>query len=140
MVSASSIIRGYLGGIAGVPGTVAYFGHQLEQSSYATSYIPTSGATATRLADVCSNAGSSDLINSTEGVLYAETATLANDGTRQISISSGSNNDRIAIAYNSSGRLDVNVRSGGAYQVIFNYTGVVNPNIQNKIALKYKFK
>ena len=136
--SASSIVRAYFGSIVGVPGTVAYFGHQLEQSSYATSYIPTSGATTTRLADVCNNSGSSDLINSTEGVLYAEIATLANDGTRQISISSGSNNDRIAIAYNSSGRLDVNVRSGGVYQVIFNYTGVANPNIQNKIALKYK--
>ena len=136
--SASSIVRAYFGSIVGVPGTVAYFGHQLEQGSYATSYIPTNGATATRLADVCSNSGSIDLINSTEGVLYVETATLANDGTRQISISSGSNNDRIAIAYNSSGRLDVNVRSGGVYQVIFNYTGVANPNIQNKIALKYK--
>ena len=114
------------------------FGYQIEQGSYATSYIPTNGSTVTRLADVCNNAGSSDLINSIEGVLYAEIATLANDGTRQISISSGSNNDRIAIAYNSSGRLDVNVRSGGVYQVIFNYTGVANPNIQNKIALKYK--
>lgn len=136
--SASSIIRAYFGNIVGVPGAVAYFGHQLEQSSYATSYIPTNGAAATRLADVCNNSGSSDLINSTEGVLYVETATLANDGTRQISISSGSNNDKIAIAYNTNGRLDVNVTSGGAYQVIFNYTGVVNPSIQNKIALKYK--
>jgi hypothetical protein len=114
------------------------WGAQVEAQSYATSYIPTSGSTVTRLADVCNSSGSSDLINSTEGVLYVETATLANDGTRQISISSGSNNDKIAIAYNTNGRLDVNVTSGGAYQVIFNYTGVVNPNIQNKIALKYK--
>jgi hypothetical protein len=112
------------------------WGHQLEQKSYATSYIPTSGASATRNQELCNNA--TPVINSEEGTLYAEIATLANDGARQISISSGSNNERLSISYNTNGRLDVNVRSGGVYQVTFNYTGVVNPNIQNKIALKYK--
>ena len=44
------------------------WGAQLEELSYATSYIPTEGSIKTRLADICNNAGSSDLINSTEGV------------------------------------------------------------------------
>ena len=50
----------------------------LEQQSYATSYIPTNGATNTRLQDIANNSGNSTLINSTEGVLYAEIAALAN--------------------------------------------------------------
>ena len=50
---------------------------QLENLSYATSYIPTNGAIATRLADVATNSGNSTLINSTEGVLYAEIAALS---------------------------------------------------------------
>ena len=54
------------------------FGLQLEALSYATSYIPTNGSIATRLADVANNSGNATLINSTEGVLYAEIAGLAN--------------------------------------------------------------
>ena len=46
--------------------------------SFATSYIPTSGSTVTRAAETLNNAGNSDLINSTEGVLYAEIAALSN--------------------------------------------------------------
>ena len=53
-----------------------------------STYIPTNGSIATRLADVANNSGNSTLINSTEGVLYAEIAALADDLTfRYISIS-----------------------------------------------------
>ncbi len=83
---------------------LSIFGFQLDTSSaYATSYIPTSGTTVTRLADVCNNAGNSDLFDSTEGVLYAEIASLADDGTdKAISISDGTFNNRIWIGYSTS--------------------------------------
>ena len=119
-------------------GNYFIWGAQIEQQSYPTSYIPTSGASSTRLADIANNSGNASLINSEQGTLYTEIATLANDGYKSISISSGSNNDRVSISYNANGRLDANVKSGGVYQATFYYTGVVNPNIQNKIALKYK--
>ena len=79
------------------------YGAQVEQQSYATSYIPTSGSTVTRVVEVLNNAGNSDLINSTEGVLYAEIAALANDGTnRAICISKdGTLDNIIVIQYNS---------------------------------------
>ena len=51
---------------------VLFFGMQLEQQSYATSYIPTDGSTVTRNQDVCDNGGSLASINSTEGTLYFE--------------------------------------------------------------------
>ena len=70
--------------------TMLLYGYQAEQGSYATSYIPTYGSAATRSADVCNNAGNDQVINSTEGVLYAEISALANDGTnRMISLSDG---------------------------------------------------
>ena len=54
------------------------WGLQLEGLSYATSYIPTlTGSTETRATETATGAGSADLINSTEGVLYAEIAALA---------------------------------------------------------------
>ena len=48
------------------------WGAQLEQQSYATSYIPTEGTIKTRNQDLCNNGGDVSLINSTEGVLYAQ--------------------------------------------------------------------
>jgi hypothetical protein len=48
------------------------YGAQLEASSYPTSYIPTTSASATRVADVCRKTGISSLIGQTEGVIFAE--------------------------------------------------------------------
>jgi hypothetical protein len=73
------------------------YGAMLEQQSYATSYIPTSGSTVTRNQDVCNNGGSLATINSTEGVLYAEIAINPNDdgSFRLISMTDASDSVRI---------------------------------------------
>ena len=61
---------------------------KLEQQSYATSYIPTSGASATRNQELCNNA--TPVINSEEGTLYAEISALDDDGNDgYISLSNG---------------------------------------------------
>ena len=58
----------------GVPiGTTAYMTcSQFEEGSHATSYIPTSGSTVTRLQDVSTTTGLTSVIGQTEGVLYAD--------------------------------------------------------------------
>jgi hypothetical protein len=96
---------------------VHLFGAQVEELSYATSYIPTNGSTVTRLADVCNNAGSSDLINSTEGVLYVEIAALADDLTnRVISLSDGTSDERVVLQYhNTTNRIRCFIKSGGSF-------------------------
>ena len=79
---------------------IEIWGAQIEQLSYATSYIPTSGSTVTRLQDAAFGAGSTDLINSTEGVLYAEIAALSNQLThRRISISDGTLGNLVYISF-----------------------------------------
>ena len=118
---------------------VYIWGAQLENLSYATSYIPTNGAIATRLADVATNSGNSTLINSTEGVLYAEIAALADDSTfRLISISDGTNSNRIYLAFsNNYNKITANITSGGVSQGSIHYTST-NLLLFHKIALKYK--
>jgi hypothetical protein len=47
-----------------------FWGYQLEASTYPTSYIPTTSASATRVADACFKTGISSLIGQTEGVIF----------------------------------------------------------------------
>ena len=115
------------------------FGSQCEELSFATSYIPTEGSTVTRLADECNNAGSSDLISSTEGVLYAEIAALANDGTvRYLALSDGTQNNRVTILYYGlENRIRAIVSSGGTNSMDKNFivTSVLD---FHKIAVVFK--
>jgi len=118
---------------------VIIWGAQSEALSYATSYIPTEGSTKTRLQDICNNAGSSDLINSTEGTLYAEISALANDGTnRQISINNNGTSNRVYLEYSSvNNRIRGVVENSGGNQAIL--SAIVN-DVKNytKVAIKYK--
>ena len=77
------------------------YGAQAEEGSYPTSYIPNhSGGSVTRGADDCKGAVNASNFNDSEGVLYAEISTLANDGTfRNISISNGTTAQAIRIYY-----------------------------------------
>jgi hypothetical protein len=49
-----------------------FYGYQLEAGSYATSYIPTTSATATRVADFATTNNISSLFGSTEGSFFIE--------------------------------------------------------------------
>jgi hypothetical protein len=52
--------------------SIEIWGAQLEAGSYATSYIPTLGASVTRVADAASKTGISSLIGQTEGTIFIE--------------------------------------------------------------------
>ena len=118
---------------------VLIWGAQLEALSYATSYIPTAGSTVTRAEETCVGAGNASTFNSTEGVLYAEIAALADSGqTRRISLSDGSSNNRVTLMYvTSNNSLEGFVVSSGATQYYFSET-ITNVLNFNKIAVKYK--
>ena len=115
------------------------YGAQLEQGSYSTSYIPTSGSTVTRSADAANGAGTADDFNDSEGVLYANIAALANDLTyRELGISDGSTDNRVLLSYtNISNQISGTVRVGPVSQGIMNYTSSSILN-ENKVCIKYK--
>ena len=115
------------------------WGAQAEAGSYATSYIPTTGAASTRNADVCNNSGSAQDFNSEEGVLYAELSALANGGVnRYISLSDNTSSNRLQIIYSgTSNRLTISgVGNVGGVFTTINHTPFVQ-NQFNKIAIKY---
>ena len=113
-------------------------GYQLEQNSFATSYVPTSGSTSTRLADIANNSGNASLINSEEGVLYAEIAALAEENlTRYITLSDGTSSNRIIIYITDIGVIKFFVGVGGVTQASKTVTGQTTTNF-NKLAVSYK--
>ncbi len=112
------------------------FGAQLEQNSFATSYIPTSGAISTRLADAAFGAGSSDLINSTEGVLYFEGSALADDLTsKPITINDTTASNELGFYYYGN-RIDAYVKVGNVNQ-FYVIKSIADATITSKIALKW---
>jgi hypothetical protein len=78
------------------------WGWQFEKSNYASSYIPTSGSAVTVLAETCDNSGNNQLINSTEGVVYCEIASLAETPETRSVLGigvAGSSDNRVTIEY-----------------------------------------
>ena len=113
------------------------WGAQLETGSVATSYIPTTAATATRNADVISKTGVSGFIGQTEGCLYAEVDVRNFVGfSRIISISTGISTNRIEILYNTTNRITALVVVGGV-EVVFISSAINQPLGAYKIAFAY---
>ena len=119
--------------------SILLYGYQAEEGSYATSYIPTQGAAVTRVQDVCNNGANEQVINSTEGVLYAEiSAVFDNNISQRISISDGTANNHISIDVSEyTDTIVGRVRSSNIEYAFMVASGINKTNI-NKIALKYK--
>ena len=118
------------------------YGLQAESDAtrqYATSYIPTSGSPQTRGVDLATDAGSSDLISSTEGVLYFEVAALTSiNNFSSISLSNGGTTERIRFLLNNTeNRISIQVDTGNGSGF---FRSVILSDITafNKIAIKYK--
>ena len=118
---------------------VLVYGAGMEEGSYATSYIPSYGSSVTRNGETCNSAGTSATFNSTEGVLYAEISALYDDQTsRRITISDGTNTNRIVTGYNtSSNQIFYFIIVGGSTiaSAIYTTTDITD---FHKVAIKYK--
>jgi hypothetical protein len=119
--------------------SVYVWGAQLEEQSYATSYVPSLGTNGVRSAETSSKTGLSSYINSTEGVLYAELSALFPSGyDGYISISDGTSNNRVTIRNTSASNNVVGqCVVGGVNQASMDFT-LIDRTINNKVAIKWK--
>jgi hypothetical protein len=123
-----------------LPTKSAYFwGFSLETSSYVTSYIPTTSASATRVADACFKTGISSLIGQTSGTIFWDlqidilsASTLENI----LNLDAGSFGNTIYFAFQGTlSKIAVEVYVSGTVQCSFSYT---LPSVgRYKIALGY---
>ena len=118
---------------------LSVWGLQAEVGSYPTSYIPTSGSTVTRNKDVFTRDGIGSLINSTEGVLFVESAALANDLTwRNISLSDGTAVNRILLQYTVvSNQISIVIIQNNNPEAVLSYISS-DITLFTKVAVKYK--
>lgn len=120
-------------------GEVYIWGAQVEQASYATSYIPTSGISETRSAETCSQIPPSSVIGQTEGTLYFEGTLFESPSgsNMQLALSDDTVNNQIKLVVTSATtNIEFSVKDGGLPQVSINET--ISPNVNNKYAISYK--
>jgi hypothetical protein len=111
---------------------------QLEQGSYATSYIPTQGSAVTRIVDACSLTPISGIIGQTEGTMFLNADIQKfNDSSFYIGISNGLTlATAIYMLQPSIGTLQIQKRNAGVDTVLNITTGNWSAGF-NKVAIVY---
>ena len=103
--------------------TFYIWGAQLEAGAYPTTYIPTTTAAVTRLADAASKTGVSSLIGQTEGTLFVECqANRISSDVQNIELGDGTTNNRINIRLTIGNTFQLVIVQAGA--VVYNQTSV----------------
>lgn len=124
-----------------VIGSVVVQNFQIEEGSYATSYIPTNGAISTRIADLCTNAGTVDTFNDSEGVLFVETEQFADGDFANVYISLRNSSDSgftnaLVIQHRNDGQL--RIYSNGSSNSDIQFLVDIDFKQNLKIAVQYK--
>ena len=120
---------------------ISLFGVQIEQDNYPTSLITTQSTAVTRINDVCGNAGDANLFDGNKGTMFVDIQkAFKSSNSGSISISDGSNNNRVVIAKQSNNtqfRMFIaRINSGN---IIAQLTLNIDFDVQNKLAITFKF-
>lgn len=114
------------------------WGAQLEASSYATSYIPTTSTSATRIADVCYKTGISNLIGQTEGTILLDWKQNQFDILQGIYANNYNLTGSISIQIATNGTLQAYVCYAGTYFAISTSVNAIQIGQRYKVGFAYK--
>ena len=115
--------------------SVLMWGFQAEQSSYPTSYIPTTSASATRVADECAKSGIGALIGGTSGTVFFDiktNPTLSSANYKQFCYYVNSAASQSYMFLDGVNKIQTNVNWGNLL-----YNTAFQPNTRYKVALVY---
>jgi hypothetical protein len=112
-----------------------FYGIQLEDASYETSYIPTYGSAVTRNEDSCIKTGVSSLLNTSEGSIFLEINTPDNALASKVFTIGDSTANRIQVFYYGDS-IRMNFISGGTTYAYFNHA-LTDVNDTIKVAIAY---
>jgi hypothetical protein len=121
-------------------GTSGYYvwGWQQEAGAYSSTYIRTTTAAVTRLADAASKTGISSLIGQTEGVFFVDFVAETPSENRRISLSDGTNSNRFVLTHLDSGKIQFTYLVAGSAQCNFITVPSYVKGQVLKIAFAYK--
>ena len=121
-------------------GSIFIYGAQLEAGAYPTTYIPTTTASATRVADTASKTGISSLIGQTQGTIFFDVIIADSDNSstpRNIGgISDGTGANRIEI-YRFNNTIQYDNVASGTVQFTGSIFTITNFNTTLKVAISY---
>ena len=120
--------------------SVYVWGAQFEAGSYATSYIPTLGASVTRLADSASRTNIANLIGQTEGTFFVDFEYLdgqSGNNENWFALESDAGNDRVLFYKGAtvSQRILIQVNGSNVYQN--SYLAAISAGTRYKLAVRY---
>ena len=120
-------------------GDVAIWGAQMEEGSYATSYVPTTSTQVTRTRDICKDAGNAALFNVSKLSLFIDVNNFkTNTGSFSYIVLTDGQNSPINMIRLDYTQNSISIRSydNGTIKLSYNITSVV-PNQRNKLLLTF---
>lgn len=117
----------------------AFWGAQAEDGAFATSYIPTTTATVTRIGDIATVPVSAFPYITTEGTLVVHAATYApKDYAFGAELGDGTYNNRVSVISGAVGSNSMFVDAAGVRPAFFGVAGVAGANMFYRAAIAYK--
>jgi len=130
---------GLLNGYATDTLSVSFYawGYQCENGAYATSYIPTTSAAVTRVADAAYKTSATALIGQTEGTMFVEINAIDVTDSR-VTISDGTSSNRLILRIHGNGKIQwEGIQSGAGQWNIESSSGTIVSGSTYKIAAAY---